>query len=265
MNGGVTKAAFAVVKHYGVICLSLCQQFKIPNLVQQKYGIMTIGILLSGCGVYDGAEIQEAVLSMLAIKEAGHDYLCIGVDANQHHVINHINGEEMKESRNMMVEAARIARGEIKNIKDVDGFDIDALVIPGGFGSAKNFTKWAFNGPDGEILPEVKLFLVNLVNVGKPICALCVSPVVLAKALEGSSVKSTMTLGTDQEKSPYDIMGFHGEIEKTGASAVMKSIREINIDTKNKIVTAPCYMMDANIVEVSSNIKQAIVAVLSLI
>ena len=226
---------------------------------------MTIGILLSGCGVYDGVEIQEAVLSMLAIKEAGHDYICLSVDANQHHVINHTNGEEMVESRNMLVEAARIARGEIKNINEVDGFDIDALVIPGGFGSAKNFTTWAFNGPDGEILPEVKLFLVNLVNVGKPICALCVSPVVLAKAFENSEVRASMTLGTDQEKSPYDINAFHGGVEKTGASSVMKSIREINVDKKNRIVTAPCYMMEANIVDVAANIKQAIGATIDLI
>src|SRR5690606_12622849 len=102
----------------------------------------------------------------------------------------------------------------IKEIKDIDGFDIDAVVIPGGFGSAKNFTDWAFNGPDGKILPEVKLFLVNLVNVGKPICALCVSPVVLAKALEDSGLSANMTLGTDAEKSPYDIKGFNAGIEK---------------------------------------------------
>lgn len=226
---------------------------------------MKIGILLSGCGVYDGAEIQEAVLTMLAIKEAGHDYICIGVNKNQHHVINHTNGEEMKETRNMLVESARIARGNIKNINEVDGFVIDALVIPGGFGSAKNFTTWAFNGPDGEILPEVKLFLVNLINVGKPVCALCVSPVVLAKALEGSGIHANLTLGTDQEKSPYDIKSFNAGLEKTGAKAEMKTIREITIDHKNRIVSAPCYMMDATIVEIRDNIKQAVDATIALI
>jgi len=226
---------------------------------------MKIGILLSGCGVYDGAEIQEAVLTMLAIKEAAHDYICISVDKNQHHVINHTNGEEMKESRNMLIESARIARGDIKNINEVDGFVIDALVIPGGFGSAKNFTTWAFNGPDGEILPEVKLFLVNLINVGKPVCALCVSPVVLAKALEGSGIKVNLTLGTDKEKSPYDIKSFNAGIEKTGATAEMKTIHEIVIDKKNRIVSAPCYMMDATIVEIRDNIKQAVEATLALI
>jgi len=226
---------------------------------------MKIGILLSGCGVNDGSEIQEAVLTMLAIKEAGHDYQCISVDKNQHHVTNHVTGKEMKESRNMLVESARIARGDIKNINEIDGFDIDGLVIPGGFGSAINFTTWGLSGPDSEILPEVKLFLVNLINVGKPICALCVSPVVVAKALEGSDIHPSLTLGTDKEKSPYDINSFHSGIEKTGAIAETKSIREITIDKKNRIVSAPCYMMDATIVEIRDNIKQAVEAMISLI
>ncbi len=226
---------------------------------------MTIGVLLSGCGVYDGAEIHEAVLTMLALEEIGAKTVCISVDAPQHHVINHATGEEMNESRNMLTEAARIARGDIKNISDVDPVDIDGLVIPGGFGSAKNFTKWAFSGPEGDILPEVKLLLVNMVNVGKPIAALCVSPVVLAKAFEGSSISLNMTIGTDKEPSPYDIPGFSGGLETTGATATMKSVREINIDTENKIVTAPCYMMEASILDIRKNIRSAVEALRDLI
>lgn len=225
---------------------------------------MKFGILLSGCGVYDGAEIQEAVLAMLAVKEIGADYVCIGIDSPQHHVINHTDGSEMNESRNMLIEGARIARGNILNIKDVEPADIDALIIPGGFGSAKNLTKWAFEGPDGAILPEVKLLIVNLVNIGKPIAALCVSPIVIAKALEGS-VHSSLTLGTDQEASPYDIKAFNAGLEKTGVEAVMKSVREILIDEKNKIVTAPCYMMETDILEVRKNIRLAVEAVRDLI
>jgi enhancing lycopene biosynthesis protein 2 len=226
---------------------------------------MKFGILLSGCGVYDGAEIQEAVLAMLAVKEIDADYICISVDATQHHVINHATGEEMQESRNMLVEAARIARGDIRNIKEVEPADIDALIIPGGFGSAKNFTNWAFAGPDGTILPEVKLLLINLMNIGKPIGALCVSPVVLAKALEGSGIKASLTLGTDKEVSPYDIPAFNEGLVKTGAEPVMKTIREIQIDRENKLVTAPCYMMDASILEVRKNIRSAVEALRDLI
>lgn len=224
-----------------------------------------IGLLLSGCGVYDGAEIQESVLAMLAIKEAGAEYVCISVDKPQHHVISHLTGEEMKESRNMLVEAARIARGDVKSISEVDPADIDALVIPGGFGSAKNLTKWAFNGPDGEILPEVKLLLVNLNNIGKPICALCVSPVVVSKALQGSMVQATMTLGSTAEASPYDIAGFSQGMAQTGAEPVMKTIREVAVDQENRIVSAPCYMMEADIVQIRENIKSAIDATIALI
>lgn len=226
---------------------------------------MKIGLLLSGCGVYDGAEIQESVLAMLAIKEAGAEYVCISVDKNQHHVINHLTGDEMPETRNMMVESARIARGDVKNIRSVDPADIDALVIPGGFGSAKNFTSWAFDGSNASILPEVKLLIVNMINVGKPVCALCVSPVVVAKALEGGTVHPTMTIGSTKEGSEYDINAFSEGLVATGSQTELKTIKEICIDQKNKIVTAPCNMMTADIVQVRENIKAAINATIKLI
>lgn len=226
---------------------------------------MRIGVLLSGCGVYDGAEIQEAVLSLLAIENAGAEYQCISVDQPQHHVINHVDGSEMNESRNMLVEAARIARGNITPIQDVNLADLDGLLIPGGFGSAKNFTKWAFSGPEGTILPEVKLLLVNCMNIGKPIAALCVSPVVLAKAFEGSDFQTEMTIGSSAEPSPYDIDGFGAGMASIGVKPVEKSIREIQIDLTNKIITAPCYMMEARISEVHSNIVAAVKALVELI
>lgn len=226
---------------------------------------MKIGVLLSGCGVYDGVEIQEAVLTLLAIEEIGAEPICISLDDQQYHVVNHLTGEEMKESRNMMVEAARIARGKIQEISTITPSDIDALVIPGGFGSAKNFTTWAFAGPEGEINPKVKLLIVNMVNVGKPIAALCVSPVVVAKALQNSAVHATLTIGSDQEDSPYDIPGFAGGLQATGALTSMKTVHEIQIDHQNKIVTAPCYMMEASLLDVRNNIRSAIEALKELI
>lgn len=226
---------------------------------------MKIGVLLSGCGVYDGVEIQEAILTLLAIEELGAETVCISIDEDQHHVVNHLTGDEMPEKRNMLVEAARIARGKIHEISTITPNDIDALVIPGGFGSAKNFTKWAFEGPNGEINPKVKLLLVNLINVGKPVAALCVSPVVIAKALEGSKIKSEMTIGCNITPSPYDINSFSEGLEATGVTTSMKTIREIQIDAKNKIISAPCYMMDASLLEVRENIQQAIKALVELI
>lgn len=226
---------------------------------------MKIGVLLSGCGVYDGAEIHESVLTLLAIEEIGATAVCISVNEPQHHVINHMTGEEMNESRNILVESARIARGDIHDINDISPAIIDALVIPGGFGSAKNFTNWAFNGSDGEILPEVKLLIVNMINVGNPVAALCVSPVVIAKALEGSGIHPTLTIGTDKESSPYSIKDFSDGLEKTGMKTEMKTIHEILVDHENKIVTAPCYMMDATILEIRNNVKSAIEALRDLI
>lgn len=226
---------------------------------------MKIGLLLSGCGVYDGAEIQEAVLTMLAIEEIGAEAVCISIDQVQHHVVNHLTGEEMKESRNMLVESARIARGKIREISTIHPADIDALVIPGGFGSAKNFTNWAFSGSEGTIEPKVKLLIVNMVNVGKPIVALCVSPIVVAKALEGSSIQTQMTIGSELEASPYEISSFMEGLAATGVEASMKTIQEIEIDIKNKIITAPCYMMEASLLDVRNNIKSAIEAMQKLI
>ena len=226
---------------------------------------MKIGVLLSGCGVYDGAEIHESVLTLLSIEEIHATAVCISINKDQHHVVNHATGKEMRETRNMLTESARIARGDIHDINSISPADIDALVIPGGFGNAKNLTNWAFNGPDGKILPEVKLLIINMINVGKPIAALCVSPVVLAKALEGSGIEPTLTIGTDKEESPYDIQGFTGGLEKTGMLTKMKTVREILVDPKNKIVTAPCYMMNANILDVRKNVRSAIESLRDLI
>ena len=226
---------------------------------------MKIGVLLSGCGVYDGAEIQEVVLTLLAIEEIGAIAVPISIDKEQHHVVNHISGEEMSESRNMLIESARISRGSIENITNLSPADIDALIIPGGFGNAKNLTDWAFKGPKGTILPEVKLLLVNLMNIGKPIAALCVSPVVLSKAFEDSGIKLNMTIGSSNEKSPYDIASFENGMQQCDVTTSSAGVKEIIIDRENKIVSAPCYMMEANILEVRKNIRSAVEALRDLV
>ena len=227
--------------------------------------MLKIGVLLSGCGVYDGAEIQEAVLSLLAIDQMGAQAVCIGIDADQHHVLNHLNGEEMPQTRNMLVEAARIARGDIQKIENIVTADIDALVIPGGFGSAKNFTSWAFDGSNGSIRSDVKLLLVNLVNIGKPIVALCVSPIVLAKAFEGSMIQPKMTIGSKNGPSPYSISDFEAGMRATGTEVEDCPLGEVLIDEENRIITAPCYMMNARISEIQGNIQAAFAALKTML
>jgi len=223
-----------------------------------------VGVILSGCGVYDGSEIHESVFTLLAIDELGAQAVCFAPDALQYHVVNHVTGEEMKEQRNMLVEAARIARGEIRPLSEFNASELDALVIPGGFGAAKNLTKWAFSGPDGEIRSDVEKAIRSMVEAKKPVCGLCMGPTVIAKALEGTEMHATLTVGTTEQPSPYEIDSISKGMEKTGAKAVMKSVHEIAVDETYKIVSAPCYMMEARISEVRNNIFQAIEATLRL-
>lgn len=227
---------------------------------------MKIGVLLSGSGVYDGSEIQEAVFSLLAINENGAEAVCFAPDKDQTQVINHLTGEEIRgEKRNTLQESARIARGEIQSINKTSIDDFDALVIPGGFGAAKNLSEWAFKGPDGNIDHAVKNLILDMVKSKKPIAALCMGPTVVAKALQGSGIGTKLTVGTDKEQSPYDIKGISEGMEEVGAMSVMKSVREICVDEENKIVTAPCYMMNASISEVRQNVKSAIDKLITLI
>ncbi|MBI2258215.1 MAG: isoprenoid biosynthesis glyoxalase ElbB [Flavobacteriia bacterium] len=219
---------------------------------------MKIAVLLSGCGVYDGAEIQESVLSLLAIEEEGHQAQCFSLDENQFHVVNHLNGEEMNEKRNMLIESARISRGNSLNLSSINLDEWDVLLIPGGFGSAKNFSDWAFNGTQAQIHPLIKKTLVGFYELKKPIVALCVSPILLAKAFENTSNHLNITLGTNSENSPYDIQSFHQSVESLGCVAHEKTVREVLVDKENKIITAPCYMMETSILEIRKAISLAV-------
>jgi len=225
---------------------------------------MKIGVLLAGCGVYDGSEIHEAVFTLLAIEENGAESVCIAPNIDQHHVINHLTGEEQNENRNVLVESARLARGNVTALNKVDITALDALVIPGGFGAAKNLNKWAFSGPEGSIEPEVEKLIQGFLTAKKPIAGLCMGPTVIAKALEKTGKSAQLTVGSTAETSPYDIAGISAGMEKTGAVATMKTIREIEIDYNLGIVTAPCYMMEASISEVRKNIKQAVDQLISM-
>ena len=217
-----------------------------------------IGILLSGSGVYDGSEIQETVFSLLAVAENGGDVLFMAPNIDQMHVINHLTGEEMPETRNVLFESARIARGDIEDLANISSTDMDALIIPGGFGTAKNHTNWAVNGPDSTINPDVKRVITEMVNAKKPIVALCMGPTTVAKALEGSGKSPKLTVGTTSEKSPYDIGAISEGMKKVGSVAEMKSVTEISVDNELNIISAPCYMMEASVIQVRENIKHAV-------
>ncbi len=211
-----------------------------------------IAVVLSGNGVFDGAEIHEATLTLLAIVRNGAKYQCFAPDMEQAHVINHITGEEMPEKRNVLVEAARIARGNIKSLTEYKAEDYDAIVFPGGFGVAKNLCTFAFDGDECTVNPDVEKAIKDTVAVKKPVGALCISPVLITKVLGDVKV----TVG-DDEDTIKAVAAMGGKHEQT-------THREIIVDEKYKIVTTPCYMLDATIDQIATGAENAIRKILEL-
>lgn len=214
---------------------------------------MKFAVVLAGCGVYDGAEIHEAVMTLLAISNNGAAYQVFAPNVMQYHVINHLTGDVMKESRNVLVEAARIARGNIKPLIDYKVADFDALVFPGGFGVAKNLCSYAADSIDMKIDRVVEKAIQDTHAAGKPIGALCISPVLITRILTNVEV----TIGNDPATAA-DIKAMGGNHKETGSG-------EIVIDRKNKVVTCPCYMLDATIPEIAAGADKTIKAIISLI
>lgn len=209
-------------------------------------------VVLSGCGVFDGAEIHEATLSLLAIARLDGSYQIFAPDIKQHHVINHLTGEEMEETRNVLVESARIARGSIHDLKEFNPEDFDGLLFPGGFGAAKNLSSWAFEGADSSVLPEVEDAISGMVRMNKPVGALCISPVILAKVLD--AVK--LTIGDDK--------GTAEAMESIGATHVNTTHGEVVVDAGHKVVTTPCYMLNATIDQIAEGADNVVEAMIGL-
>ncbi|MCX7821950.1 MAG: isoprenoid biosynthesis glyoxalase ElbB [Syntrophobacterales bacterium] len=216
--------------------------------------MVKIGVLLSGCGVLDGSEIHEAVITMLELDRAGAEIVCMAPNIDQHHVINHLTQEEMPEKRNVLVESARIARGQIKDVRDVSASDIDGLIIPGGFGAAKNLCDFAFKGPEAKVNPDVERLLKELVEAKKPIGAVCIAPALIAKAL--SARKPEVTIGTDESTAKA--------IETMGGLHFSCPVDDIHVDEKNKIVTTPAYMLGPTIKYVAEGIKKLVQKVVEM-
>lgn len=210
-------------------------------------------VILSGCGVYDGAEIHEAVLTLLAIDRAGAAYQCFAPDVAQMHVVNHLTGQPAEESRNVLVEAARIARGHIKPLADLDVADHDALILPGGFGAAKNLCTFAVTGPDCTVEPQTERVIKAAHAAGKPIGALCISPALIAKVL--GSV--TVTIGSDA--------GTAQAVEATGARHVTAGHGQTVVDSANKLVSTPCYMLDATISQIDDGARAVVADILKML
>ncbi|MCK4509511.1 MAG: isoprenoid biosynthesis glyoxalase ElbB [Desulfuromonadales bacterium] len=217
-----------------------------------------IGVILSGCGVYDGSEIHEAVITLLAIDRAGAEAVCMAPDIPQLHVINHLVGEPAEgESRNVLVESARIARGNIKDLSTVQVTDIDALILPGGFGAAKNLCDFAVAGPDCSVNSDVARLIKEMYAAKKPIAAVCIAPAVLSKVLGGDKISHQLTIGTDQETAEA--------LNKMGSEHISCPVEEFVIDRENRIVTSPAYMLAGRISEAAEGIEKTVQALIGMI
>jgi enhancing lycopene biosynthesis protein 2 len=188
-----------------------------------------IGVVLSGCGVYDGSEIHEAVLLLLAIDRQGCEAVCMAPNVD-FPVTNHLTRQETGEKRNVLVESGRIARGNIRDIKEVKAADLDAIIFPGGFGASKNLCDFAVKGASASVNPEVARLLKEMATAKKPIGAVCIAPALISAVL-GKEYSPTVTIGNDA--------GTAAEIEKTGAKHQECPVTEFVVDRKNKLVTSP--------------------------
>ena len=214
-----------------------------------------VGVLLSGCGVYDGSEIHEAVLTLLFLDRAGVEIVCMAPDMDQMHVINHLTQAVSAEKRNVLVESARIARGDIRDIKDVRVSDLDALVIPGGFGAAKNLSDFAVKGADAGVQAEVERLLQEMSAAGKPVGAICIAPATMTKAL--ATLKPEVTIGNDH--------GTAAAIEQMGGRHHNCTVEMIHVDRGNRLVTTPAYMLGPRIKDVAVGIEKLVEQIVAMI
>ena len=213
-----------------------------------------IGVVLSGCGVNDGSEIHETVITMLVLDKAGADMVLMAPNIDQLHVINHYTDQEMNEYRNVLIESARIARGDIRDMAEVSSSDVDALIFPGGFGVAKNLCDYAMAGTDCSVNPDVLRLTQEVHNDKNPIGVICISPAMMAKILGD---ETELTIGFDEQTA--------NDIDTMGAKHVLCPVEDIVVDMEKKIVSTPAYMEAKSIKEAAEGISKLVTEVLSMI
>lgn len=213
----------------------------------------TIGIILSGCGVKDGSEIHEAVLTILYLEQQGSKIVYMAPDMEQSQVINHLTGEKMEETRNVLIESARIARGNIQDIRKIKASEIDGLILPGGFGAVCNLSDFSTRGKDAVVHPDVKKLINEMVSLKKPVGALCIAPATLVAAI--SAPRPSITIGNDITVSET--------VEKMGGIHQPCAVDEICVDETNRLVTTPAYMLGPGVKDIAVGIEKLVKKVLS--
>tara|TARA_Y100001970_G_scaffold53101_1_gene67198 strand:+ start:77 stop:736 length:660 start_codon:yes stop_codon:yes gene_type:complete len=216
-----------------------------------------VGVVLAGCGAQDGSEIHESVLTLLSLDRKGAKVKIMAPEIDQFHVVNHLSNHKMDATRNILSEAARIARGNILPIRSINNNDLDALIFPGGTGMAKNIFNYAIKGPDFTVLKDVESLTRYMIQKNKPIGAICIAPVMIAKILQNLDRKGKVTGGFNEQ--------ILTDIESMGMITEKVNATEIVIDYKNKIVSTPAYVEANSIKEVSEGIEKLVDAVLSMV
>ncbi|MBQ9817562.1 MAG: isoprenoid biosynthesis glyoxalase ElbB [Proteobacteria bacterium] len=194
---------------------------------------MRFAVILSGCGVRDGSEIHESVFALLAIEQGGHSVSIFAPDKPQSAVINGVSGRPMNESRNILVESARIARGAIKPLSELDVMKFDAIVLPGGFGAACNLCDFAQKGAGCDVDGDVKSILIKAQQAGKALGFMCIAPVIAARVFGHLGVR--LTIGDDPSTAKA--------CEAMGAKHVVCRVDEVCLDETLRIATTPAYML----------------------
>ncbi|MCK4342974.1 MAG: isoprenoid biosynthesis glyoxalase ElbB [Phycisphaerae bacterium] len=215
-----------------------------------------VGVLLSGCGVFDGAEIHESVLTLLALDQKGATPVCCAPNTNQAAVIDHATQEPTSETRNILKESARIARGEIRDVATVKADELDALIMPGGLGAAKNLSNFAEKGTDCSIDPGVEKLVSDCLAAGKPVGAICIAPATLARIAANRGLKAKVTIGNDAATAQA--------ITAMGCVHENQPVTEIALDAKHKIVTTPAYMLAPGPAAVYEGVRKLVDKVLEL-
>jgi enhancing lycopene biosynthesis protein 2 len=218
-----------------------------------------VGVVLSGCGVYDGAEIHESVATILALDRADAEIVFMAPDIEQMHVINHNEGAPIEgETRNVRVEAARIARGEVKVVKEIEASQIDALIFPGGFGAAKNLSDFAVSGADCSVDADISKLVLDMHAAQKPVGFLCISPAMAAKIYGDAGIKGVkLTIGKDKDTADA--------IRAMGAEHIDCEVGDFVVDMDHKVVSTPAYMLAQRISEAADGIEKTVKKVLELI
>ncbi|XP_066496193.1 putative glutamine amidotransferase-like class 1 domain-containing protein 3B, mitochondrial [Tiliqua scincoides] len=219
-----------------------------------------VAVLLAGCGALDGSEVHEASAVAVHLSRAGAQVEFYAPDTDQVHVVDHVRGQLSKERRNVLVESARIARGSVRDLSSLRVAELDALIIPGGFGVAKNLCTWALEGKDCTISRPVEDAIRAFHSARKPLGLCCISPVLAAKILPGCE----LTVGHDQESEIWPHAKTVAALQELGCKHVSTNIDEVHVDAENKLVTTSAFMCQAPVHQVHDGIGKMVREVLKL-